>query len=160
MDCGERDATTTVSDLDDIDSFENCSTFHGSLYFHTGSDSEYNNITFPTSLGAITGGLYCSGGANDNTTGSINAQKLFSIGTDLTERTTARVGFVIVDYPTLTSLSFPDLTTVGSDFVIARDPKLTTIQFPALKSVIGNLDISGDIDILELPFSYAGEWER
>ena len=110
-DCGDRDATTTVSDLDDFESFENCSTFHGSLYLHTSTDSEYNNITFPTSLDAITGGLYCSGGDNDTTTGSINAQKLYSIGSDITERTTGAVGFVIVDYPTLTSLSFPDLTT-------------------------------------------------
>lgn len=149
-DCGKQDATTTVTDLDDIDGFKECSTFYGSLYFQTGTDAEYNNITMPAELGAITGGLYCSGGGNDTTTDSINAPVLASVATNPTEPTTGGVGFVIVDYPTLTSLTFPDLTAVGSNFIIARNPRLTTISFPSLKSVTGNIDVTGDIQFLEL----------
>jgi hypothetical protein len=149
-DCGKQDATTTVTDLDDIDGFKECSTFYGSLYFHTGTDAEYNNITMPAELGAITGGLYCSGGGNDTTTDSINAPVLASVATNPTEPTTGGVGFVIVDYPTLTSLTFPDLAAVGSNFIIARNPRLTTISFPSLISVTGNIDVTGDIQSLEL----------
>src|SRR5271155_4031233 len=69
-DCGKRGATTTVSDLDDVDSFDACSTFQGSLYLSTNTDTEYNNITMPASLETLTGGLYCSGEGNDTTTGS------------------------------------------------------------------------------------------
>lgn len=105
----------------------------------------------PSNLSAITGGLYCSGGNTDNTTDSINGQALTSVASDPSEPTTGGVGFVIVDYPTLTSLTFPDLTTVGSNFIIARNPKLLTIDFRSLKSVTGNVDITGNIQILELP---------
>jgi hypothetical protein len=150
-DCGERGLTTTVSDLDDVESFDACSTFYGSLYLLTGTDTEYDNITMPESLVAITGALYCGGRGNDTTTDSINARHLVTTGTDVTDPTIGRVGFVIVDYPTLSSLSFPDLAAVGPDFIIARNPKLTTIEFPTLKSVSGNLDITGNFEVLELP---------
>ena len=134
-----------------MDGFSSCSTFHGSLYLHTGSDSEYNNITMPPVLGAITGGLYCSGGGNDDTTDSINAQALGAVASDPTEASTGHVGFVIVDYPTLSTLSFPDLRTVGSEFIIARNPRLATIGFGNLRSVTGNVDITGDFEVLQLP---------
>jgi hypothetical protein len=118
---------------------------------HTGSDSEYNNITMPPVLGAITGGLYCSGGGNDNTTDSIYAQALGAVASDPTDASTGHVGFVIVDYPTLSTLSFPDLRTVGSEFIIARNPRLASIGFGNLRSVTGNVDITGDFEDLQLP---------
>jgi len=150
-DCGEGGATTTVLDLDDVASFNQCSTFHGSLFFHTSTDSNWDNITMPSALSTISGGLYCGGGGSDNTTDSIFALALQSVASDRTDQSIGHVGFVIVDYPTLSSLDFPDLATVGSDFIIARNPKLTTIAFAALKSVTGNVDITGDYQTLELP---------
>ena len=111
----------------------------------------------PGALGAITGGLYCSGGNNDSTTAFIAATNLVSVASDTKDPTIGHVRFVIVDYPTLSSLSFPDLAVVGSEFIIARNPKLTTIEFPSLKSVTGNVDITGDFQVLELPsLSYVG----
>ena len=150
-DCGERASTTTVSDLDDLHALNTCTTFYGSLYLHTSTDAEYDNITIPVALNDITGGLYCSGGGTDSTTDTIIGRRMINIASDPTEPTTGHVGFVIVDYPTLSSLMFPDLAVVGSDFIIARNPKLTTIEFPSLKSVTGNVDITGDFHTLDLP---------
>ena len=111
----------------------------------------------PAALNAITGGLYCSGGSNDSTTKSIIAETLNTVASNTTDQTIGHAGFVIVDYPTLSSLSFPDLTTVGLDFIIARNPELTTIEFPALKSVSGNVDITGNFQTLNLPsLSFVG----
>ena len=140
-----------MTDLDSVENFDTCSTFLGSLFLHTSTDAEYNNITMPPRLGAITGGLYCSGGNNDTTTNLISAVALASIATVPDEASTGRVGFVIVDYPSLSTLSFPDLTTVGSEFVIARNPKLVNIGFDNLKSVTGNVDITGNFEVLQLP---------
>ena len=105
----------------------------------------------PKSLNAITGGLFCGGGGDDTTTSSINAQDIADIASDPTEPTVNNVGFVIVDYPALSSLAFPNLAVVGSNFIIAQNPKLTTIQFPSLRSIRGNLDVTGNFQILDLP---------
>jgi hypothetical protein len=111
----------------------------------------------PVALNAITGGLYCSGGNNDSTTKSIIAETLGTVASNTTDQTIGHAGFVIVDYPTLSLLTFPDLATVGLDFIIARNPKLTTIEFPSLKSVSGNVDITGNFETLNLPsLSFVG----
>lgn len=105
----------------------------------------------PATLREITGGLYCSGGAADNTTDFILGSALDSVATDSTDPTTGQVGFVIVDYPSLSSLEFPQLEFVGSDFIIAKDPKLAIIEFPKLAFVQGNVDITGNIQSVDLP---------
>lgn len=137
-------------DLDDFDDFDDCSAFLGSLYIYTSSDSEYDNITMPSALQSIAGGVYCSGRSVDETTDSIQAENLTTVASDSTDPTVGSVGFVIVDYPTLSSLSFPSLIDVGSNFIIARNPKLSTIVFPSLKSVNGNVDITGSFETLDM----------
>ena len=82
---------------------------------------------------------------------------LTSTASDPEDQTIGQVGFVIVDYPTLSSLEFPQLATVGSNFIIARNPKLRIIEFPNLTAVLGNVDITGDIQGLDFPaLSYVG----
>jgi len=147
-DCGKRNSTRTVDDLDDFGSFDTCSTLLGSLYLYTTSDSEYDNITMPSALQSITGTLYCSGQGLDQTTDSIEGNSLSTVASDQTDSGT--IGFEIVDYPTLTLLSFPRLNTVGSSFVIARNQKLTTIEFPSLTSVKGNVDITGSFQSVNM----------
>jgi len=155
--CGEQGATTSINDWHDIQSFSSCPTFYGSLYLQAGTGSVWANITMPSSLGAITGGLFCTGDSTDSATNFILAQSLASVAPILTDQTIGKVGFVIVDYPDLSSLSFPQLAAVGSDFIIARNPKLAIIEFPDLTSVRGNVDITGDFQSLNLPaLSYVG----
>jgi hypothetical protein len=149
-DCGKPDSTIIVGDLDDLDDFDNCSTLQGSLYLYTSSDSEYDNITLPSTLQSLSGGLYCSGNGVDETTDSIEAEGLTNVASDPTDSSVGSVGFVIVDYPTLTLLSFPNLITVGSNFIIARNPKLTKLDFPSLKSVNGNIDITGSFQVVNM----------
>jgi hypothetical protein len=74
------------------------------------------------------------------------------VGLDKADTSTTGVGVVISDYDALTTVSFPNLTTVGSNLVLIGNPLVTNVNgFNSLVAVSGNVDITGNFHTLEFP---------
>lgn len=113
---------------------------------------ETGEFTFPPTLQEVTGGVFCTSSGLAQSSPVITAMGLTTIGSDSSDPSFQGIGLVVVDYPNLTTMNFPNLTSIGSDFIIARNPVFQQINgFQALRTVSGNLDITGDISTLLFP---------
>ena len=122
----------------------------GSLYVHAWGDIP--TLEFSSQLTTVTGGLFCSGDGDNYTTSTIAASGLRSIFSNESSPVFLSIGLVISDYQNLSTLSFPALTAVESNLVLARNPLLRKIDgLQSLATVNGNLDITGNFDVLDLP---------
>ena len=148
--CGTSGTTLAIASLNDLDSISNCSTISGSLYINAQGDID--TLTLPPSLHTVTGGLFCSGASLTYLTDTIVALGLGTIASDKSDNSLKDVGLVISDYLHLTTLNFPNLTTIGSNFVLARNPLLQTINgFEDIQRINGNIDMTGNFDNVSLP---------
>jgi hypothetical protein len=107
----------------------------------------------PSTLHTITGGLVCNGSGLEYDTDAISAPALMIVASNLNDTSSiANQGLVISDYKSLTSISFPNLVSIGSRFVLARNSLLREIDgFQSLTQVAGDLDITGNFFTLDFP---------
>ena len=115
-DCGKTDETITISSQSDADGYSSCSTIKGTIEIdeHLSGAITFNNVK------QIDGTLSCTGGANIS---SIAAPMLNSIA------------------DTLTTLSFPSLTSVGSIQWTAL-PQLQSLDFTKGVNEAGDVTIT------------------
>jgi hypothetical protein len=149
--CGSSGSTTSVINVEDLDSINNCTVLRGSLYVQAHGDVD--TLMLPPTLHTITGGLVCNGSGLEYDTNTIHAPALTTIASDKNDTSAiTKLGLVITDYAFLTNLSFPSLSSIGSQFVLARNSLLNEIDgFTALAQVSGDLNITGSFYRLDLP---------
>lgn len=147
--CGSPGATTSIFNMDDLNSLNNCTEIQGNLYVQ--APGKIPTLMLPPSLVTITGGLVCNGTASKYTT--IQAPSLTTINSAKNNTSNnTNSGLVITNYPSLTNLSFPTLTSIGSQFVLGDNDLLLEISgFDLLAQVGGNLEITGNFYSLNLP---------
>jgi len=148
--CGTAGSTLAIIDEGGLNTINDCSTVSGSIFIH--STSDIDDLTLPPTLQHLTGGCLCTGGNGAYEVDSISANGLQTVATDKSDNSTDGIGLVISDYQTLTSLSFPNLTTIGSNFVLHGNPSVSNVNgFNSLNAVSGNVDITGNFATLDFP---------
>ncbi|GAQ07845.1 protein ecm33 [Aspergillus lentulus] len=123
-DCGKTDETIKISSQSDADGYSSCSTIKGTIEI---DEHLSGAITF-NSVKQIDGTLSCTGGANIS---SIAAPMLNSIADT----------FKLDGLTTLTTLSFPSLTSVGSIQWTAL-PQLQNLDFTKGVNEAGDVSIT------------------
>ncbi|KAF7178805.1 hypothetical protein CNMCM7691_007626 [Aspergillus felis] len=123
-DCGKSGETITISSQSDADGYASCSTIKGTIEIdqHLSGAIAFNNVK------QIDGTLSCTGGANIST---ISAPMLNSIAQ----------AFKLNGLTTLTTLSFPSLTSVGSIEWTAL-PQLQSLEFTKGVNEAGDVTIT------------------
>jgi hypothetical protein len=123
-DCGKAGETIQIASQSDADGYSTCSTIKGTIEIdeHISGAITFNNVK------QIDGTLSCTGGANIST---IAAPMLNSIAEE----------FKLNGLTTLTTLSFPSLTSVGSIHWTAL-PQLQSLEFTKGVKEAGDVTIT------------------
>jgi hypothetical protein len=123
-DCGKAGETIKIESQSDADGYSTCSTIKGTIEIdeHISGAITFNNVK------QIDGTLSCTGGANIST---IAAPMLNSIAEE----------FKLDGLTTLTTLSFPSLTSVGSIHWTAL-PQLQSLEFTKGVKEAGDVTIT------------------
>ncbi|GFF37600.1 protein ecm33 [Aspergillus udagawae] len=123
-DCGKAGETIKIENQSDADGYSTCSTIKGTIEIdeHISGAITFNNVK------QIDGTLSCTGGANIST---IAAPMLNSIAEE----------FKLDGLTTLTTLSFPSLTSVGSIHWTAL-PQLQSLEFTKGVKEAGDVTIT------------------
>jgi len=142
-------STTSILNQNNLQPLQNCTVVSGNVFVRArGPPNDLEDFVIPENWTSILGSVFCSGAGVNWTLTSITAKNLNSVATGGPSSTS--VGFVISDYSGLTTLSFPNLTTVGSNVVLARNPSLQNINgFQSLSAVHGNLDLTGNFNSID-----------
>jgi len=148
--CGQSGTTLAILEATDLSTIQNCSTIKGSVYVHAPWSN--NTLSLPASLQTVTGGLFCTGLGVNGFMAVIEGQGLKAVATDENETASMGTGFVITDYPNLTTLNFPSLEMIGSNFILTRNDQLVTLTgFENLTTVKGNVDLTGGFQNVAMP---------
>ncbi|GIJ82403.1 3-prime end of extra cellular mutant protein [Aspergillus pseudoviridinutans] len=123
-DCGKAGETITINSQSDADGYASCSTIKGTIEI----DQHISGAITFNSVKQIDGTLSCTGGANIST---ISAPMLNSIAE----------AFKLNGLTTLTTLSFPSLTSVGSIEWTAL-PQLQSLEFTKGVKEAGDVTIT------------------
>ena len=147
--CGATGSTTVISNTDDLSSIQNCTIILGSVFVQAPGDA----LVFPPSLHTVTGGFVCNASGLTSSPSTIRATGLNTVLSSPNETSAlSGQGMVITNYPALTSIEFPNLTTIGSNFVLTENPKLQVINgINSMAQIYGNLKILGNFSTLQLP---------
>lgn len=147
--CGATGSTTVVSNTDELSSIQNCTIILGSVFVQMPGEA----LVLPPSLHTVTGGFICNASGLTSSPVSIKAAGLNAVLSSPNETSSlSNLGMVITHYPVLTSIEFPNLTTIGSNFVLTENPKLQIINgINAVAEISGNLKIIGNFSTLQLP---------
>jgi hypothetical protein len=150
VECGVNGSTTSILNQNNLQPLQNCTVVSGNVFVRArGPPNDLEDFVIPENWTLILGSVFCSGAGVNWTLTSITANNLNSVATG--DPSSTSLGFVISDYSGLTTLSFPNLTTVGSNVVLARNPSLQNINgFQSLSTVHGNLDLTGNFNSIDL----------
>lgn len=170
MDCGKSNGGYFLSSQENLNQISSCQTIYGDLQIVPGpGDSSFPSIPLPSTMTTITGALEFMGFYDEtDATGSITAAGLTSLGsinaastiiyTGMFENFTlpwgvgSNPGLLIYNFPSLKTLSFPALDSIGGDFLFALNPAVKNINgFPNLSKIGGNLNITGSFNSIDFP---------
>src|SRR5947207_8198922 len=115
--CGKTGGSLNITRQSDLDATSSCTTILGSV----GIDGNLEKVTFSPALDTITGSL--SNLDVGNTIKSVQALSLTKVGTEINgydsgQEVSVTGGIYFFFVPSLESLSFPKLTSIGNNGLI------------------------------------------